>query len=62
MLDNIRTLTPPHKEIEGHFASVYIPLFPKPAIHVQTFDEHPRERSAEEIMQHYGDQLTQSLQ
>ena len=50
------------KKIEGQFASVYIPLFPEPAIHVQTFDEHPRERSAEEIMQHYGDQLTQSLQ
>ena len=50
------------KKIEGQFASVYIPLFPEPAIHVQTFDEHPREGGAEEIMQHYGDQLTQSLQ
>ena len=56
------SLTPPHEVIERHFACVYIPLFSEPAIHVQTFHKHPRKRSTEEIVETYGDQLTDSLQ
>ena len=56
------SLTPPHEVIERHFASVYIPRLSESAIHVQSFHKHPRKRRTEEIVETYGDQLTDSLQ